>query len=499
MPDPENAPAGTSRPLHQQVRETVETALREGAYPPRRPIPSSRFLAQSMGVSRGTVLTALNSLVAEGLLISRPRSGLYPSPTVAAAGPPPSGEASSPGPGGPPADGDESAVDWQGVLLRAGDPWQSKSVSDPDYLSAPYPFLSGQVNPATFPTRAWIRALTRAFDGPHAGYTLRDAVDTDDPLLVKAVTTFLLPLKGIHASPEQVIVTSGTQQALALLADALLDGTRTVAMEDPGYLDAARIFHGRRARLEFFDVDERGVRPDYSRPFDLLYVTPSHQHPTNVTLSPDRRAEILGQAAERDFLVIEDDYDSEIRYVGAPTPPLRAADDSGRVIYLGTFSKFLTPALRLGFVVAAEPLIAELRERRYLATKHPSGVDQRALGHFIESGSYQTALRWRRKELQRNWAGIGEALAEHFPWQVPTPPGGLNYWITGPAGFDATALAAGAREHGVIITPGERYHLRPEPPRNSFRLGFSAIPHARILPGIRVLSRLAEEAAAAQP
>lgn len=480
-------------PLYLRVRRSLDEALRRGEYPANRPIPSNRQLSAMYGVSRSTVDAALQELTALGVLESRPRSGLYPvdvpqhldrgddamTQRVASTAP------ARPDPG---------AVDWSSHLLTPSDPWQTKSVSDPDYLDHPYPFLPGQMAPGTFPERAWLRATAQAFDRAHAVYSVRDSADADDPLLVEALIAHVLPSKGIEARPGQVLVTAGVQQALSLLAGALLDPGRTVAMEDPGYVDAARIFHRSGARLQLFPVDSRGVRPDYRSDFDLIYVTPSHQHPTNTTLHADRRRDMLAQAAAKDFLVIEDDFDSEIRFRGAPTAPLRANDPTGRVIYLGTFSKFLAPALRLGYVVAEEAVIAELRERRYLANKHPSGLDQRALALFIASGDFHRVLSRHRTELKRKWEAVSAALEHHLPWPVETvPSGGLSFWIRGPDDFDATAMAARARRLGVLVIPGERYHLRDPAPRNSFRLGFSAIQRARIEPGIALLARAIDE------
>lgn len=495
-------------PRYIQIRTALEQSLARGEFPLNRAIPSSRHLSSLFGVSRNTVSSALQELTAMGLLVSKPRSGLYP--VAGTAAPPPLGGI-APVPilpvrterrGGEAAIGPQlpgtlrpaGEVDWDGHLLKAADPWGEKSVSDPDYLDFPYPFLPGQIDPGSFPVRAWLRAVTRVFDPAHIRYGVYDAVDADDPLLVEALANQVLPAKGISAKPEQILITGGVQQALTLLSGALLDSGRTMAMESPGYIDAARIAHRTGAGIRFFPVDQGGVLPDYSSDFDLLYVTPSHQHPTNVTLRADRRHDMLRQAGIKDFLIIEDDFDSEIRYRGSPTPPLRATDRSGRVVYLGTFSKFLAPALRLGYVVAEPPLIEELRERRYLSNKHPSGSEQRALGLFIASGDYHQSLRKHRVELKRKWETVAKALEEHFPWSAGEPPsGGLSYWITGPEDFDAGRMAARARELGVLVMPGSKYYLDQSGSRNTFRLGLNSIPQARIVPGIRLLAQAVRE------
>lgn len=483
---------GGSEPLHLQVRTALESALMRGDFPANRPIPSSRLLADSLGVSRTTVLTALDRLVAVGLLTSRPRSGLYPAVPATGVDRTSSAEVREPG---NPEDPATWPVQWSNHLLTQQDPWETKSVSDPDYSEYPYPFLPGQLLPGSFPARAWLRATTQVFDRANVVHGLRDSADGDDPMLVEALIAHVLRPKGITASPSQILITSGVQQALSLLAGALLDRGRTVAVEDPGYVDAARIFSRTGARVELCPVDASGVLLDDQAEIDAIFVTPGHQHPTNATMSAGRRADLLRQAQLRDFIIIEDDFDSELRFRGTPTLSMRAKDQTGRVVYLGTFSKFLAPSLRLGYVVAEEPLIAELRERRYLATKHPSGIDQRALALFIASGEYDRVLAKHRRFLKRNWEQVCQSLETHLSWPVrDVPAGGLSLWVTGPAGFDAVEMARRARELGVLVIPGEKYYLRADPPRTSFRLGFNSISPEKIDPGIRLLAQAAREA-----
>ncbi|MEU2198790.1 PLP-dependent aminotransferase family protein [Isoptericola sp. NPDC019482] len=476
----------SGEPLYLQVRAYVERGLAGGAFPARRALPSSRHLAAELGVSRNTINAAYAELVSLGLLEARPRSGLYPTATATAAVPP-----TAPGPAPRPAAPASSAEpDWSDHVVPVRDPFPRDRVVEPDYRDFQYPFLPGQVEERAFPSRAWLRAVTTALDGPHRRYTLRDSADRDDPLLVEAIRTMLLPAKGIDAAPDEILVTSGSQQALSVLASALLDPGRSVGVENPGYVDAARIFHRSGARVVPFPTDRDGVVLPPDPDVDLLYVTPSHHHPTNVTLSASRRDALLRAAAAQDMLVVEDDFDSEVRYVGSPTPTIKSGDAHGRVVYLGTFSKFLAPGLRVGFVVADPALIRALRDRRYYQTKHPGGHVQRALAVFLTSGDYHRQLRRHRVDLRAKWQTLGDALADEVPWALPErPTGGLSYWLTGPPGFDGTRAAALARERGVLVSPGELYHLTPDPPRRHLRVGFNAIPHARIVPGVHRLAQ----------
>ncbi len=209
--------------------------------------------------------------------------------------------------------------------------------------------------------------------------------------------------------------------------------------------------------------------------------------------APARRAAILRAAQTEDALIIEDDFDSEVRFKGRPTPSLKSLDRTGRVIYVGTFSKFVAPGLRLGFVVADAALIAALRERRRYLTKHPSGHLQRALGLFIESGEYHRALREHRRHLARKWEAVVEELEQRLPFALgPVPAGGLSVWVDGPEGFDGAATAELARQRGVLVDAGERFYLA-DPPRTQMRVGFNTIALDDIPQGIALLAEAVRE------
>jgi GntR family transcriptional regulator/MocR family aminotransferase len=203
-----------------------------------------------------------------------------------------------------------------------------------------------------------------------------------------------------------------------------------------------------------------------------------------------RRQQLLTRAEEDNFLIIEDDYDSEFRYQGRPTPALKASDVSGRVIYVGSFSKFLAPGLRLGFIVGEACLIEHLRELRRYMLRHPPGIIQRSAALMMESGDYVRALRRRRKALKAKWETITEAVTEYFPWDTTVTTGGVSVWVKGPEWLDAVALAAQAMTAGVVIEAGDVCFLKAPQPLNYFNLGFSGIEHDRIRPGIERLASL---------
>jgi GntR family transcriptional regulator/MocR family aminotransferase len=263
-----------------------------------------------------------------------------------------------------------------------------------------------------------------------------------------------------------------------------------VGVEDPGYADARHTFVRAGARLLTLPVDADGLIPPEMAGIGLLYLTPSHHSPTNVTLSGERRQQILADARMADALIIEDDYDAEFRYRGKPTPALKALPNSDRVIYLGSFTKFLAPGLRLGYMVADAPLVEELRNQRRYRLRHISGHLQRAMALLIQSGQYRRTVRRRRTQLQRKWTELTQALDEMLPWPVSAPPGGVSVWVPGPAGLDCVELAGRALDAGVVIERGDVFFAHPEANRQYFRLGFAAIDLASIRPGVERLCRV---------
>ncbi len=481
-------------PLYRQLRRAVEHQILTGALNPDLPLPSSRELARELGLSRNTVNAAYQELQAEEFIESRARRGYFVnSQALGRVGTALTGvgtAALSPGIG--PHNVDTARpVDWASHIQPRPDAAMPELAKVRDWANYPYPFVVGQVDASTFPRLAWARALRDALDAPHLHYSLRDGVDEDDPLLIRMLCQHVLPSRGIEASPDQVLITSGSQQGLDLLAHTLLEPGAIVGVEDPGYVDARHTFVRAGAELLPLAVDEHGVVPPPDlEGVRLLYLTPSHHSPTNVTLSAVRRHQILAMAAKAGTLIIEDDYDSEFRYGGKPTPALKALPDNARVIYLGSFTKFLAPGLRLGYLVADAELIAELRNRRRYRLRHISGHLQRAMALLIDSGQYRRTVRLRRTKLQRKWLALTESLNEILPWEIDPPPGGVSIWITGPGQLDCVLLAERALDAGIVLERGDAFFADPGANRNHFRLGFAAIEQEAIRPGVHELGRV---------
>lgn len=481
--------AATGYSLQQRIRETLVAAILDGRLPPDTPVPSSRELARQLGVARNTVMFAYQHLVEEGFLIARERSGYFINPEMQPAVSGAGREAATEGQHG---GGDD--VDWHArVHVRPSS--QRNIVKRSNWRQFEYPFIYGQVDPDHFPLNAWRECYRQALSVQAIDSLVRDQMDADDELLVEQIQTRVLPRRGIWVDPDQILVTLGAQNALYLLAELLVGRHDAVGIEDPGYPDARNIFSLKTDDLRPLPVDEHGLVTDDSlRQCDYVFVTPSHQSPTTVTMPRQRRETLLRMASDCDFVIIEDDYESEITYHGAPTPALKSLDQGGRVLYLGSLSKTLDPGLRMGFLVGPPALIREARALRRLMLRHPPANNQHAVALFLSLGHHDALIQRMSQAYRERWETMGEAL-EHYLPESSHPPsfGGSSYWVAGPLDLDARTLALRAAEESIFIEPGDVTFFAADPPRRYFRLGFSAIARERIAPGVERLSRLIRE------
>ncbi|GFG50931.1 GntR family transcriptional regulator [Mycolicibacterium agri] len=469
-------------PLYRQVRRAIEHGIASGVFDVHHRLPSSRELAIELAVSRNTINLAYQELIAEGFVRSHERSGMFVNPEMLEAA---AAETVDTVP----------RIDWQSRIRRQPDADIPEIEKTSDWYQYPYPFLAGQIDIRSFPARSWNRCLRDALFQPHAYPSLQDSVAADDPMLIDMIRQQILPPRGIEAGPDEILVTVGSQQGLDLVGRALLGPGQRVAVENPGYLDARHIFVRTGATVYGIDVDADGLRPpDTLAGTHLIHCTPSHHHPTNATLGIERRRRLLALAAESGTVVVEDDYDSEFRYHGSPSPSLKSLDTSGDAIYLGTFSKFLAPGLRLGYLVGPADLVRELRHVRRYVLRHPPGHTQRALALLIDSGNYHRALRQHRTKMKRKWERLVAAVHKYLPFATgPFAPGGVSLWVEGPDALDCRELLRAAQSRGVLIERGDIFYMQDNPPRNMIRIGYGAIGLNSIEPGIALLGQACAE------
>ena len=470
--------------LQVQIREMLVSAILSGQLPGNVPVPSTREMAARLNVSRNTVVLAYQALAADGYLVARQRSGFFVADRVL------EGMAAEGGGGLSVAPG--VAPQWQHrfCLDPAAQPNIEKPANWHDY---PYPFIYGQSDASLFPINAWRDCVRQAMSLKWIDAWTDDRYNEDDPELIQQIRQRVLTRRGIIAGPNEVLVTLGAQNALYIIASLMVRRGVRIAMEEPGYPDARNMFALFGGELQPVAVDDDGIQVDKMGRADLAFVTPSHQFPTNVTMSAERRQALLEWADENDAIIIEDDYEYETNYLRQAAPALKSNDGTGRVIYVGSLSKSLMPGLRMGFIVAPREAIEQFRALRKLMLRHPPGNNQRVVAGFLSQGRHDALVLRLHRAYRARWEAMGNALEEHLPGWAQTPSfGGTSFWVRGPGRLDSRELAQRALEEGVVIEPGDICFMKPSQHRNTFRLGFSSISQERIAPGIEILATAAK-------
>lgn len=469
----------------RQLREVIVSAILDDRLPLEIPLPSSRELAKHLGISRNTVVLAYQQLIDEGYLVSRERSGYYIDKSML------SGRVKL-----MPIIHPDDAVqpDWDHHIKFR--PSQQRNIVKPiDWKKYQYPFLYGQLDPALFPIADWRDCCRQALSVSDILDVTPDRIDTDDPLLIEQIQARILPRRGVWASRDEILITMGAQQSLYILADLLINQDSRIGIENPGYADARNIFSLKSPKVLPLRVDENGLVPGKKvNSCEFVYLTPSHQSPTTVTMPIERRKRLLKDARAHDFLIIEDDYESEINFVGEPTPALKSLDSDKRVIYVGSLSKTLAPGLRIGYMVGSRTLIEEARALRRLMVRHPPANNQRLVALFLSMGHHDSLIHRLSQTYQQRWQIMGDALNRHLPESSRIPSfGGTSYWVQGPEQLDSRELQKRAREAGILIEAGDICFIQSNPPLNFFRLGYSSIAAKQIEPGIKKLAGLIHE------
>jgi GntR family transcriptional regulator/MocR family aminotransferase len=480
-------------PVYEQIYRGIRAGILDGRCPAGSRLPSSRCLASDLAVSRTTVVAAYDHLLAEGYLVSRTGSGTFVAPRI-------SGEAIR-------ADAEHAAP----RVAKAGPTPRLSKFGNRVALQAPrsvYDSLDerGQVEIDFMPcvpalgalaTESWRKSLHAAIqEAPisQGGY----GDPAGDHELRSEVADYLGRSRGISCRAEHVLIVAGLAQALTLCARLLVDEGDAVLLEDPHYIGARRSFEAAGAQLVTGSVDLDGIdigalaAADLAR-CRLAYVTPSHQFPTGSVLSLARRQALLAWAYRSGAYLIEDDYDSEFRYSGRPIEAMKSLDERDRVIYVGSFSKVLDPAIRLGYMVAPEPLRALLRETRWLNDWASPSLEQRALARFIASGDFERHLRRARTAYAKKRAVLLGALEENLGEAVRLRDSrtGLHVMIElpGEPASETRNLIAKALERGVALYSALPYYLDP-PATAQLVLGFTLPDEEAIGRGIRVLAEL---------
>jgi len=463
--------------LQQRIQHTIVNGILSGRLRRGEKLPSSRRLAHHLGVSRITVTLAYGELLADDYIVARGRSGYFVSQSA-----PQRTKFEQPARPG------ERPVDW-GRAIGQRYSGQVLPEKPADWRSYEYPFIYGQADETLFDHRNWRLCSLQTLGRREIPFVTADFFERDDPDLVKFIAMHTLPRRGIFARPEEILVTLGAQNALWLAAQVLLTQRRTAAMEEPGYPGLRAILNHTRCNLVHVPVDREGLRfEELPDGLDVVFTTPSHHCPTNVTMPLERRRALLDLAAARDFMIVEDDYEFEISFASRPVPALKSLDRDGRVIYIGSFSKSLFPGLRLGYVIAAEPLIRELRALRATVLRHPPGQIQRTVASFLSLGHYDAMVARMSQAFARRRVAMRKAIRDcGLPLAAETE-GGSSFWMHAPDGVDTSALAERLRPLSVLIEPGHVFFGAKDAPRDFYRLAYSSIDETKIAKGIRLIA-----------
>jgi GntR family transcriptional regulator/MocR family aminotransferase len=474
--------------LQNRIRQMVAQGILAGRLRPSERMPSSRKLAEHLGVSRITVTLAYADLVADDYLHAKGRSGYFVSEGAPQPGNYPPAFASGGGNGG--GNGDDS-VDW-GRMLGHRPESVSVTMGKPrNWRDFRYPFVYGQADPSLFDHANWRGCMMLALGQKDFARMTDDQFDHDDPGLLEYIARHTLPRRGILAAPDEVLVTLGAQNALWLTAQLLLNQRRTAVIEDPGYPGLREILTQTRCRTLPVTVGPHGLEPDHlPDDADIIFCTPSHHCPTGTTMPLEARHALLAAASASNAVIVEDDYEFEITHNRAPLPALKSLDREGRVIHVGSFSKSLFPGLRMGFLVGPAPFIREARALRATVLRHPPGLLQRAAAHFLSLGHYDAMLRrLMRSFSQRRDVMLEAVRAEGLTIAGETDAGGSSLWMRTPPGISATELAKSLLDDSVLIEPGRPFYADWQEGDQYYRIAYSSITAERIPEGIARIAR----------
>src|SRR6266516_2154758 len=456
-----------STEIYRQTRD----AILNGLLSPGDPLPASRELARTLSVSRMTVTLAYDRLVAEGFATARVGAGTFVSQHITRSR--------------------DRKMGKSQILLQPRRVWNSFELP-PIFDTAIFDFRTGLPDASLFPHRTWRRLMNWAMRA-HDHAAVLYSHPAGHPDLREAIARHAGFSRGVVASRDDVTVTNGTQQALDILARVLLGNGDRIAVEHPGYSPACQLFESLGARLALVPVDREGIIVrKIPRNVRAVYVTPSHQYPRGVAMTLARRQALLAWAERNAAAIIEDDYDSEFRFGGRPLDPLCTLDTSGRVIYIGSFSKTLLPSLRLGFIIAPPSLQRAVRTAKFVTDWHTTLPAQAALARFIDEGYLARHVRKMRQVYQARHRLLSTGLRDLLGDRLEVLPSAAGLHLTalapGMSCADIDAALHRAEAAGAELQPLSMYDVG-SPRRAGLVPGYGAIPAERIEEGLTVLRR----------
>ncbi|MEZ4517021.1 MAG: PLP-dependent aminotransferase family protein [Chloroflexota bacterium] len=460
-------------PVYRQLYRNLRDRILTGDLLPGSRLPSSRTLSQQLGVARVTVTQAYDQLASEGFVESRSGSGTYVTQDL--------NKSDSRSKGMLPAN--QTLTAWGKLALNLG---QDQAAGE-DAGRIEIDFGLGRPFAEDFPYDVWRRLLAQYLSTDDAVLSRYGSAAGFRPLR-EALAGYLNDVRGVRCTMDQVIIVSGAQQALDILARLLLQPGDHVLLESPGYPDARTIFQLHQAELLGLPVDDDGLPVDtIPAEWDakLVFVTPAHQFPRGGTMPLARRHKLIAWAAAHRAVIVEDDYDGDLRYDGFSQSALQGLDDQGRVVYLGTFSKVLFPALRLGYLVLPDWLVPPFVRAKDLVDRGAPTLTQAAMADFINEGHFERHIRRLRRLYGVKRAILVGELEKKLGKRVRYSPveAGLHVLVYLEPGLEEAQAVHEAAVRGVRVYPGARFHLEHNPPA-SIILGFSGLRDEAIREGV---------------
>ena len=450
----------SKKPLYEQIYSHICAEIRSGALKAGDRLPSTRVLAEHLKVSRSTTQMAYDQLLAEGYMESRPCRGYFVSHLEELVETGPSGEKEM----------------------------ETTAEQDAGWL---VDFSPRGIDLDSFPYHVW-RKLSRNTLVDDNKEMFHSGNHQGEPGLREAIRSYLHSARGVNCSPEQIIVGAGSEYLLMLLYQ-ILGGKRVIAMENPTYKQAYRVFQSLGCEVCPVEMDTNGMEPGIlaESGADVAYVMPSHQFPTGIVMPVGRRQELLRWAAEEPGrYIIEDDYDSEFRYRGKPIPALQGMDRSGRVIYLGTFSKCIAPAIRVSYLVLPMQLLKRYRTQTSFYASTVSRIDQNILYQFLSQGYFERHLNRMRAIYKTKHDTLMEQIEPlRDQFEIRGENAGIHILLTARSGETEEALIRKAAEAGVKVYGLSSYFIHPEHNHrpSTVILGYASLDEAQIEAGIRIL------------
>ena len=469
-----------TEPLYRQLYQQLREQILNGAVPPGARLPATRQLANRLSIGRITVTQAYDQLQAEGYVIRRQGAGTHVASDLPLSSACETSQAES--------TRHITLSKWGQRVVQSSPGTERRNPTQNSAIEIDFGF--GRSFPHIFPYAVWRSLLARYLSTDDVMLSRYGSAAGFHPLR-EAISDYLAHLRGVHCRAEEVVIVNGAQQALDIIARLLLNEGDEVLVETPGYTDAFAVFQAHGARLCPLAVDNAGF-PVEAIPAGsearLVFVTPANQFPRGGAMPVERRLALLQWAQQAQALIIEDDYDGALRYEGQPLAALQGLDDTGQVIYLGTFSKVLFPALRLGYVVLPAALLQPFLKAKAIVDRGAPTLTQAAVADFITEGHFERHLRRLRKEYGRHRqtlvAAIEKYLAQHATFAVE--PAGLHVMLYLDEELEEGQIVAHAMAAGVRVYAGAPYHLQqPAPP--SILLGFSGLSATQIEEGVRRL------------